>query len=72
MQHDERDDVLVYKGQKRTIRTRVLRCTGCGATAVTGQTLAARERAFDAFRAEVDGGAEPTPTTKGMVSGHDL
>jgi hypothetical protein len=59
MQHDEREDVLVYKGRKRTIRTRVLRCAGCGATAVTGQALAAREKALEAFRAEVDGGTDP-------------
>ena len=55
MRHEKHDDVLVYKGRSRTIRTLGWWCTECGEAILTGEPLVAHARAFQQLKAEVDG-----------------
>ncbi len=57
MVYETRDDVLSYKGETRTIQTLGHWCVDreCGEGIVTGNALVASEKAFMAFKAEVDG-----------------
>ena len=64
MRFEERDDVLVYKGQSRTIKTRGWWCTGCDEAIFTGEPLVAHEKAFLQFKAEVDGVLGPAEVAR--------
>jgi YgiT-type zinc finger domain-containing protein len=55
MVYEARDDVLVYKGHERTIETLAWWCTRCEEAIFSGPPLADHEKAFEAFKAEIDG-----------------
>ena len=54
MRYEKHDDVLEYKGQKRTIKTLGWWCPRCGEAILAGDQLIAHERAFQELKAEVD------------------
>lgn len=54
MRYEKHDDVLEYKGQKRTIKTLGWWCAECGEAILTGEALVAHEQAFQELKAEVD------------------
>jgi HTH-type transcriptional regulator / antitoxin MqsA len=60
MRYEKHDDVLTYKGQSRTIKTLGWWCTNCDEAILTGAPLVAHEKAFQQFKAEVDGVLNPT------------
>ena len=64
MRFEKRDDVLVYKGQSRTIKTLGGWCTSCDEAIFTGEPLVAHEKAFLQFKAEVDGVLGPAEVAK--------
>lgn len=55
MQYEKHDDVIVYKGHSRTIRTLGWWCSSCDEAIFTGEPLVAHERAFQQLKAEVEG-----------------
>jgi HTH-type transcriptional regulator/antitoxin MqsA len=55
MQYEKHDDVLEYRGHKRTIKTLGWWCTKCGEALLTGDALVRHERAFLQLKATVDG-----------------
>jgi HTH-type transcriptional regulator / antitoxin MqsA len=55
MRHVTHDDVLKHQGHERTIRTLGWWCTECGEGILSGDALKDHERAFFAFKAEIDG-----------------
>lgn len=55
MRHEKHDDVLTYKGHTRTIKTLGWWCSSCDEAILSGEPLLAHERAFQKFKAEVDG-----------------
>ncbi len=59
MRFERHDDVLVYKGQTRTIKTLGWWCSSCGEAILSGEPLLAHEQAFQKFKAEVDGVLNP-------------
>lgn len=54
MRYEKHDDVLEYKGQKRTIKTLGWWCSQCGEGILTGEALMAHEQAFQELKAEID------------------
>lgn len=60
MVHERRRDQVRYKQARRTRRTLGWWCTRCDEAIFEGPALAARERAFAALRAEVEGVLPPT------------
>jgi HTH-type transcriptional regulator/antitoxin MqsA len=54
MRYETRPEVLMYKDHERTIETLGWWCTQCGEGILTGEPLAAQERAFLELKAEVD------------------
>ncbi len=64
MRHEKHEDVLVYKEQSRTIKTLGWWCTKCGEAILTGEPLVAHEKAFQQFKAEVDGVLGPAEVAK--------
>ena len=54
MRYEKHDDVLEYKGHKRTIKTLGWWCSRGDEAILTGAALLAHERAFQQFKAEVD------------------
>lgn len=59
MRYEKHDDVLKYRGQERTIKTLGWWCTKCEEGILSGDALKAHEKAFLAFKAEVDGVLAP-------------
>jgi HTH-type transcriptional regulator/antitoxin MqsA len=59
MRYEQHDDVLSYRGQKRTIKSWGFWCTSCGEGILTGEALVAHAKAFQEFKAEVDGVLAP-------------
>jgi len=55
MRQMTRDDVLEYQGHERTIHTFGWWCIECGEGVLSGDALKNHERAFLAFKAEIDG-----------------
>ena len=55
MRYEKHDDVLAYKGKSRTIKTLGWWCTNCDEAILTGDPLLAHHKAFQQFKAEVDG-----------------
>ena len=64
MRYEKHDDVLVYKGQSRTIKTLGWWCTKCDEAILTGEPLVAHEKAFQQFKAEVDGVLGPAEVAR--------
>jgi HTH-type transcriptional regulator/antitoxin MqsA len=64
MKYEKHDDVLRYKGQSRTIKTLGWWCTQCGEAILSGEPLVAHERAFQQFKAEVDGVLAPAEVAR--------
>ena len=64
MRFEKHDDVLVYKDQTRTIKTLGWWCTKCEEAILTGAPLVAHEKAFQQFKAEVDGVLGPAEVAK--------
>lgn len=54
MHYEKHDDVLTYKAQTKTIKTRGWWCTKCGEGILSGDDLVAHERAFLEFKAQLD------------------
>jgi YgiT-type zinc finger domain-containing protein len=54
MVYEARDEVVEYKGHCRTIKTLGFWCTNCGEGILTGKPLVASEKAYQAFKEEVD------------------
>jgi HTH-type transcriptional regulator/antitoxin MqsA len=54
MRFEKHDDVLEYKGIKRTIKTLGWWCTRCGEAILSGEPLVAHEKSFQQLKAEVD------------------
>jgi len=54
MQYESRPDVLTYENHQRTIQTLAWWCTKCEEGILSGEPLAAQERAFLELKAEVD------------------
>lgn len=54
MCYERHDDVLEYKGQKRTVKTLGWWCSQCGEGILSGKPLLEHERAFLEWKAEVD------------------
>jgi len=54
MVYERRNDIIEYRGHERTVKTLGFWCTKCGEGILTGKPLLASERAFLAFKAEVD------------------
>ena len=59
MRLERRDDMVVYKGHERQLKTRGWWCSKCDEAIFDGKALAARERAFLDLKAEVDGVLSP-------------
>ena len=59
MRYEKHDDVLTYKGKSRTIKTLGWWCTKCDEGILTGDPLVAHEKAFQQFKAEIDGVLNP-------------
>lgn len=59
MRYETHDDVLKYQGHERTIQTLGWWCTQCGEGILSGEALKEHERAFLAFKAEIDGVLRP-------------
>jgi HTH-type transcriptional regulator/antitoxin MqsA len=55
MVYERHDDVLEYRGRKRTIKTLGWWCTKCGEGILTGEPLVRHEKAYLRLKAEVDG-----------------
>ncbi|HKQ67854.1 MAG TPA: type II toxin-antitoxin system MqsA family antitoxin [Polyangiaceae bacterium] len=55
MRYEKHDDIIVYKGHSRTIKTLGWWCTNCDEAILTGEPLVAHERAFQQLKAEVEG-----------------
>lgn len=68
MQYEEHDDVLTYKGKSRTIETLGWWCTNCDEAILTGDPLVAHEKAFQQFKAEVDGVLGPAEVARIRVA----
>jgi HTH-type transcriptional regulator/antitoxin MqsA len=64
MRFEKRDDVLVYKGHSRTLRTLGWWCTSCDEAIFAGEPLVAHEKAFLQLKAEVDGVLGPAEVAK--------
>lgn len=64
MKYENHDDVLTYKGQSRTIKTVGWWCTECDEAILTGDALVAHEKAFQQFKAKVDGVLGPAEVAK--------
>lgn len=64
MRHEKHEDVLTYKGHTRTIKTLGWWCTACDEAILSGEPLQAHERAFQKFKAEVDGVLGPEEVTR--------
>jgi HTH-type transcriptional regulator / antitoxin MqsA len=60
MVYERRRDPIHYKQAYRTLRTLGWWCTHCDEAILQGPALVARERAFTALRAEVEGVLRPT------------
>lgn len=54
MVYERRDDLIEYRGHERTIKTLGFWCNNCGEGILTGKPLLASEKAYLAFKAEVD------------------
>jgi HTH-type transcriptional regulator/antitoxin MqsA len=54
MRFERRDDVLVYQGHEKRVKTQGWWCAACGEAILDGKTLSERERAFLELKAEVD------------------
>lgn len=54
MRYGTRDDQLVYRGQKKTIKSLGWWCTECAEAILSGDALKAHGRAFANLKAEVD------------------
>src|SRR5262245_32617915 len=54
MKYEKHDDLLEYKGQRRTIKTLGWWCSHCKEAILTGEPLLAHEQAFQELKAEVD------------------
>lgn len=54
MRYETRPNAVDYKGHTRTVETLGWWCTGCGEGILTGEPLAANERAFLELKSEVD------------------
>ncbi|HTQ42758.1 MAG TPA: type II toxin-antitoxin system MqsA family antitoxin [Polyangiaceae bacterium] len=68
MRHEKHDDVLEYKGRKRTIKTVGWWCANCGEAILTGDPLIRHEKAFLQLKAEVDGVLGPKQVAKARES----
>lgn len=64
MRYEIRDDVMTYKGKSRAFKQLAWWCPRCEQAVVEGAPLAARDKAFIAFRAEVDGVLAPAQVAK--------
>jgi len=67
MRFERRDDVLVYQGQEKRVKTQGWWCIACNESIFDGKALSERERAFLELKAEVDevlGPAEVTAVRK--------
>ena len=60
MRYETHDDVLMYEGASRTIKTLGWWCTKCEEAILTSAPLVAHERAFQKLKAEVDGVRGPS------------
>lgn len=54
MVYERRDDLIEYRGHQRTIKTLGFWCNHCGEGILTGKPLLASEKAYIAFKAEID------------------
>jgi HTH-type transcriptional regulator/antitoxin MqsA len=59
MRYREGADVVRYKDHERSIQTTAWWCRSCGEAILAGGDLRAREKAFMALKAEVDGTLTP-------------
>jgi HTH-type transcriptional regulator / antitoxin MqsA len=64
MRYEKHDDVLEYRGRKRTIKTLGWWCTKCDEAILTGAPLVRHERAFLQLKAGVDGVLGPTEVAR--------
>jgi HTH-type transcriptional regulator/antitoxin MqsA len=64
MRFEKHDDVLEYRGHKRTIKTLGWWCTKCGEGILAGGPLVRHERAFLQLKANVDGVLGPREVAK--------
>src|SRR5215211_4349032 len=64
MRYEKHADILAYKGQTKTIQTLGWWCSKCDEAILTGEPLLAHERAFQKFKAEVDGVLDPASVTR--------
>lgn len=68
MRYEKHDDVLTYKGQSRTIKTLGWWCLHCGEAILSGEPLVAHEKAFQQFKAELDGVLGPAEVAKARAA----
>ena len=59
MRYEKRDNLLTYKGKSRAVKTLGWWCTNCVEAIITGEPLLAHKRAFQEFKAEIDGVLNP-------------
>jgi HTH-type transcriptional regulator / antitoxin MqsA len=64
MRYKKQDDVLEYKGHRRTIKTLGWWCAKCGEGILYGDALVAHEKTFRHFKAEVDGVLKPAEVAR--------
>ena len=64
MRYEKHDDVLTYKGHTHTIKTLGWWCSSCGEAILSGEPLLAHERAFQKFKAVVDGVLGPADVAR--------
>ena len=60
MRYERHADVLTYQGRTKTIQTLGWWCSSCDEAILTGEPLIEHEKAFQEFKAEVDGVLGPS------------
>jgi HTH-type transcriptional regulator / antitoxin MqsA len=64
MRYEKRADRISYRGHEKTIQALAWWCKNCGESILAGKPLLARERAFQALKADVDGVLGPEEVAK--------